>query len=86
MVDYELDIDCNTSCECGLKFNNIDQFDKYLVGCQILKAKSGSLDRYDKERRQILGTQKELNSITNKRLNELLEKLVNNYKVRLQHC
>jgi hypothetical protein len=82
MVDHELDADCNTSCECGLKFNNVE----HLVGCQILKAKSGSLDGYDKERRQILGTQKELNSITKKRLNELLERLVNNYKVRLQHC
>jgi hypothetical protein len=86
MVDHELDVGCNTSCECGLKFNNVDQFDKHLVGCQILKAESGSPAGYDKERRQILGTQKELNSITKKRLNELLERLVNSYKVRLQHC
>jgi hypothetical protein len=86
MVDHGLDVDCNINCECGLKFNTVDQFEKHLACCRIMKVESGSPAGRDKERRQILGTQKELNSITKERLNKLLERLVNSYKVRLQHC
>ena len=76
MVDYVLDIGCNINCEYSLEFDNIGQFDKHLVSCRVIMAKSGS-----KEHCKILGLQKELNSTTKARLNELLERLVSSYTV-----
>jgi hypothetical protein len=79
MADHTLDVDCKVECKCGLKFDDVEQFDKHLAGCRIMKAESSDSASYNEERRQVLGLQKELSSITRERLNKLLKRLVSGY-------
>jgi hypothetical protein len=76
MIDHGLDVDYNINCECGLKFDNVDQFEKHLTSCRIMAVESGTVASCDKKRRQILGLRKELDSTTKKHLNKLLKMLV----------
>ncbi len=40
MVDHVLGVGWNVNCECGLEFDNVEQYNKHLVSCRVMTAES----------------------------------------------